>query len=200
MGNPSRKAKVVAALIVKKELPEKMLAYAKKYRYPILILLVGIFLAIWPFGKKSMQAPAVRNSEQLSASGDTKAVLNQGDYCKQTEEELCRILSQIDGAGKVRVMLTLHAGTETVYQMNIQEQSQTEDSTFSAASNKETVILSRGSSYNEPAVVKERYPVFRGALIVSEGGGNASVRYELSKAVSALLGIGTDQITVVKMK
>ena len=62
------------------------------------------------------------------------------------------------------------------------------------------MILNRGSAYNEPAVVSRAYPVFQGALIVAEGGADAQVRFQLSAAVAGLLGLGTDQITVVKMK
>ena len=36
--------------------------------------------------------------------------------------------------------------------------------------------------------------------LVAQGAGNAAVRLELVNAVSALLGLGTDKISVVKMK
>ena len=44
------------------------------------------------------------------------------------------------------------------------------------------------------------YPQFQGALIVSEGADNAQVRWSIVCAVSALTGLGSDKITVVKMK
>ena len=44
------------------------------------------------------------------------------------------------------------------------------------------------------------YPQFQGALIVSEGADNAAVRWNIVSAVSSLTGLGTDKITVVKMK
>lgn len=167
----------------------------KKYRYPILVLLAGLVLTMWPFGKK--QTAAVRPVETKPEASEE---IEASDYRVRTEAELERILSQIDGAGRVRVMLTLRTGPETVYQTDITSQTQSEGEKTSVSSKTETVILSRGSSYNEPAVVRERYPQFQGALIVSEGGGSAEIRLQLVSAVSALLGIGTDQITVVKMK
>lgn len=39
-----------------------------------------------------------------------------------------------------------------------------------------------------------------GAVVVCEGGGSASVRLELTRAVSALTGLSSDKITVVKGK
>ena len=177
------------------ELAGKAAAFLQKYRYPVLILVIGLVLLALPSKKKASTAPA----EQTSAQTETLPAV-QTDYCARTERSLAQILSQIDGAGQVRVMLTLASGPQTVYQTDSEEQTQTDGTQSSAVRRQETVILSRGSSYNEPAVVGTQYPVFRGALIVSEGADSPAVRYQLASAVSALLGIGTDRITVVKMK
>ena len=61
-------------------------------------------------------------------------------------------------------------------------------------------MIQCGSAYDEPAVVSTAYPVFQGAVIVADGGADPSIRYQLSSAVAALLGLGADQITVLKMK
>ena len=41
-------------------------------------------------------------------------------------------------------------------------------------------------------------PLYRGALIVCEGGGNDAVRLQVIEAVAALTGLGSDRIAVVK--
>ena len=152
-------------------------------------------LVIWPFGRKQTAAPvSTETSEPADAGREWQ------DYRKQTEEQLASILSGIRGAGRVRVMLTLRSGPATRYQTDSRTESQAEGEKNSVVSEYKTVILSRGGSYNEAAVVKTDYPVFQGALIVSEGGDDPAVRYALTSAVSALLGLGTDQVTVVKMK
>ena len=43
-------------------------------------------------------------------------------------------------------------------------------------------------------------PRFRGALVVCPGGGEAQVKLELVRAVSALTGLGSDAITVCRGK
>ena len=86
------------------------------------------------------------------------------------------------------------------YQTDRREQTEQEGERSSREAEEKTVMQNRGSAYNEPAVVSTAYPVFQGALIVAEGGGDPEVRLRLSAAVSALLGLGADQITVVKMK
>ena len=116
------------------------------------------------------------------------------------ERELSGMLSQVEGAGKVQVMLTLKTGPASQYQTDRSLTASREGEKESQSSEERTVMIGRGSAYDEPAVVSTAYPVFQGALIVAEGGADPSVRYQLSAAVAALLGLGVDQITVVKMK
>lgn len=97
-------------------------------------------------------------------------------------------------------MLTLRTGPAANYQKDSSRTDSAEGERRSESVEEKTVILSRSNAYNEPAIVSTAYPVFQGALIVAEGGGDAKICYQLSAAVSALLGLGADQITVVKMK
>ena len=60
---------------------------------------------------------------------------------------------------------------------------------------KVTVILAL-----RPSVEQVLPPEYLGALVVAEGADNAAVRLELLRAVAGLTGLGTDRITVAKMK
>ncbi len=97
-------------------------------------------------------------------------------------------------------MLTLRSGPAVRYQTDLSSETRTDGGETRTSVEKKTVILSSGGSYNEAAVINTEYPAFRGALIVSGGADDAGVRYQLISAVSSLLGLGADQITVVKMK
>lgn len=172
---------------------EKAKSVGKRYRWPLLILLLGLGLMLLPAGKQSQDEPAAE-------AAPLQTVQTDEEYCRQTERRLAEILSRVDGAGSVSVMLTLQTGPSTSYQSDLSTSSRSDPEGTQTTVEKKTVILSRGSSYNEAAVIHTEYPAFRGALIVSGGADDASVRYRLMTAVSALLGLGTDQITVVKMK
>ena len=56
------------------------------------------------------------------------------------------------------------------------------------------------TDYAKAAVAATTYPRFQGALIVCEGADSAAVRLRLLEAVSAVTGLSTDRITVVKMR
>lgn len=162
----------------------KLTAFLKKYKYPALVLLLGLALLLLPFGHSETEAEP------------TETATEQSDHAEQTEEKLADILSQISGAGQVRVMLTLERGELTQYQTDTQTSSDAER----VQEERKTVILSAGSAYDEAAVSTVLYPCFRGALVVCEGAESAVVRLEIVQAVSAVTGLGADKITVVKMK
>lgn len=172
------------------EITAKLLKAVKKYKYALLILLLGIALLLLPSGKKETQTPT--EAAQTAVEDDTYAAL--------TEQRLTEILSKIEGAGRVEVMLTLRTGSRTRYQTDTQNSEETSDSGTQRESEQKTVILSEGSAYDKAAVSAVDYPLFQGALVVSEGADSASVKLALTQAVAALTGLSSDQITVVKMK
>lgn len=172
------------------DMTRKLLQAIKKYKYALLILLLGIALLLLPSGKK----------ETKTQSEPTKAAADDDAYAALTEQRLTEMLSKIQGAGRVEVMLTLRRGSRTQYQSDTQNSEETSDDGTRRASEQKTVILSEGSAYDKAAVSAVDYPLFQGALVVSEGADTASVKLALMQAVSALTGLSSDQITVVKMK
>lgn len=180
---------------LKWNLPGQLPALLDRYKLPLLILLLGVGLMLWPSKEDTSVAPTPTQALSEPEPAD------EGEaYRAKTERELEALLTQVDGAGKVRVMLTLRSGPSSHYLTDRTQTSVSESDRHSESVEEKTVILNRGSAYNEPAVVSRAYPVFQGALIVAEGGADAQVRYQLSAAVAGLLGLGADQITVVKMK
>ena len=173
------------------KLPERLQKAAQqvlKHRYALLVLLLGVALLMIPTGRSAEKPETVQPETEPDLTGTS------------VEERLEDLLSQVEGAGKVRVMLTVRAGEETVYQTDqTTEQRQSGDGTEETVT-VTTVLASAGSSAEEPVAVKVLSPVYLGALVVAEGGGSPSVRLDLVSAVSSLTGLGADRITVVKMK
>ena len=153
----------------------------KPYRYTILILLLGIVLMLLP-GKQN-------------AVAEDPIELPQENEPAQLEHRLERLLCQIDGAGAVRVLLTLESGAEATYQTDRQRSSKGEEQELT----EETVLVSDNGE-QKPVVIKTTYPVYKGAVVVCQGADSASVKLNIVRAVSSLTGLGSDKITVVKMK
>lgn len=151
--------------------------YVKKYRYVLLVLLAGIFLMALP--STSETTKTVEESRDIS------------DEKNDLQHDLEEILSQIDGAGKVRVLLTQSKGELTLYQTD-EDISDTQDS---HDIRRETVILSQSG-----LIKQVNPPVYQGAIVICQGGNNAAVRLAVVEAVSNATGLTTDHITVLKMK
>ena len=110
----------------------------------------------------------------------------------ELEEKLSSALSKMEGAGEVTVVLTLDA---TAGQVLAREESETEGGGRSE-SRSEVVLASKGSGTQEPVPLRLEGPSYRGALVISPGGGDPAVRLALTEAVSALTGLGADKISI----
>ena len=159
---------------------ERAVGFVKKYRYVVLVLAVGLFLMWLPPSEEAAEAVAEVQTETPS----------------DPEAELEEILSQIDGAGKVKVLLTQATGEETIYQTD-------DDITVSDTSSTtkhDTVIVSDSGRTEGGLVRTVNPPTYLGAIVVCQGAERPSVCLAIVEAVSNATGLGTDRISVLKMK
>ena len=151
----------------------------KKYRYAVLIVLLGIALMCLP-GRDKNENTLVQSSESAEI-GDSSL-----------QQTLSSILSQIKGAGKVEVLLTEARGAETMYQADTNSTNDTQ--------RQDTVIISGTDRIQTGLVRQVNPPSYLGAIVVCPGADNAQVRLSIVQAVSSVTGLGADHITVLKMK
>jgi len=163
------------------DLTQKAKQLWNKYKYVLLVIGIGIFLMSMP---------------EINPSAPTADVQPEQTESVSKAEELEQILGQIAGVGKVKVLLTEAAGAETVYQSDA-------DRTDSGDSQREqikTVIITDSGRAQEGLIRTITPPVYLGAIIVCQGGDSPTVRLNIVEAVSNVTGIGSDRITVLKMK
>ena len=161
---------------------EKLIHWIKKYRYPFLILLIGLLLMVLP-GKREDKEKMV--SESIVS--DSKA---------DPSKELAQILGRIQGVGKVEVLLTVKVGETTIYQTDEDISTSENGSTV----RKETVIITGADRQQQALVTQILSPEYLGAVIVCQGCDSTQVRLAVVEAVSKATGLGADKITVLKMK
>ena len=156
-----------------------------RYKFVLLVILVGIVLLLLPDSKKTRE------------SGEQLTVNTEEDFSVEAlEEKLERTLSEIDGAGEVRVMLTVESGMKRV----LAQDASLDQEGNAVQRETETVVVSTGSGTQDVILVQQIYPRFQGALVVSTGGGDPAVRLKLTEAVAALTGLGADKISICKGK
>lgn len=152
-----------------------------KFRYPIVILLAGLVLLTLP----GQREPTAQNSTVSATT--PKADITQS---------LTQILSQIEGVGKVQLILTVAEGERTLYQSD-------EDVTTgetSSATRKDTVIITDTNRAQQALVLQVLPPKYLGAVVVCQGADIPAVKWSVVEAVSKATGLGADRISVLKMK
>ena len=159
---------------------EKWFTVLSRYKFPALLLLLGVVLMLLPVGKKT--------------TAEAEETPRQEFDLAAMERQMEEIVGCIDGVGRVKVMLTLRTGP------TLSLASDQDETLRDAEMRTESQILklNRGSGMQEVVVTQQRYPVFQGAVIVCDGAGNSAVRLQVTEAVSVLTSLSSDKITVAK--
>lgn len=154
---------------------KQAMEFLKRYRYVVLVLMVGLFLMALPEEK-----------------GETLPAPSTVETAPSLQTQLEEILSQLQGAGKVKVLLSQSSGEETLYQ--------TDRDTGNTDIKTETVIITEDDRSQTGLVRQVNPPSYLGAVVLCQGADNAAVKLSIVEAVSRATGLSTDKISVLKMK
>lgn len=159
---------------------ELITGYFRKYRWASIIILTGLFLMSLPNRETETYIPVPDETVQ--------------EYTLQTELE--ELLSKLDGAGKVKVLLTQAIGSETYYQTNIDRNQAGE----SLDERLETVLIN-GSDRSESGLIRRiDPPAYLGAVVLCQGAEQPRIKLAVVDAVSTATGLTSDKISVLKLK
>ena len=126
-----------------------------------------------------------------------KSSYKKAETGEQTlEKRLESIISSVDGAGRVQVMVTLDTSEQTQYAKDEKENSKSGDKTSEKSYEKKFVLTDDDGG----VVLKTTEPEVRGVIVVCDGGDNAAVKNGITSAVRAALSVDSNKITVLKMK
>lgn len=189
----------------------------------IIILVSGIliFVILIPTGNKSsgkqQQSQQQLNKNYLSSEKNNSNSVNNvqkkkvpdSSYTDQLEQKLKTILEQMAGVGSVQIMITLSATTEEIVEKDfvtdynnsyeIDAQGGTRTVTGNSSTG-QTVYIIDNEGNKIPYISKTLEPSISGVLVIAEGGGNDTVRKNITEIIQALFGVEVHKIAVVKMK
>ena len=149
-------------------------AVLKKYRGAVLVLLCGIALMCLPRQQETKKVAVPEEQQTL-------------------EQALEKILSQVSGAGEVRVLLS--------GQLSETKRYQTDDTQSGSGELRQETVILTGENRVQTALVRQtEAATYRGAIVVCQGAENPKVALSVVQAVAAVTGLSTNRITVLKMK
>ena len=126
------------------------------------------------------------NTQKTAASTVRTAAVSQ--YQTQLEQQLEELISQLQGAGRTTVMVTLTTGEETIYAVDTQTGDLQQQETH--------VLLQDGSALAETTYL----PQVCGVAVLCEGGGDVRVAARITELLHSLLDLPANRICVEQRK
>lgn len=158
---------------------QQIISLIKEYKYVALILAIGVLLMLLPEKQAEPQISSVPSAEPVSQ-----------------EQRLEEILSQIQGVGRVSVLLTVSEGEKVVYVFD----EDLSESTDNRSQSREVVVITDSERTENGLISQVLPPTYLGAVIVCQGGDLPQVQLAVVDAVSDATGLSADKISVLKMK
>lgn len=185
----------------------------KKMENMVILLIILIITCItvnkiWNGDKKEDETQTRQNTttgKQLATQENNSNSENTTDL----QSNLERILSNIDGVGKVSVLLTYSESSELVPLYDeTKSETTTEEADTSGGkrtttdTNTQKSAIMQENSSGEKSIITQKTvsPKIEGAIITAEGGENANVKTQIIQAVEAATGLATHKIQVFKLK
>ena len=170
-----------------------------------LLVAAILLLAFWP--TKSREDTDEEEAVQ-SMPLETGQTTTATDERENLENQLKRILQQVEGVGMVDVAITLEStGSKTVEKDTPDSSSSSEKSgggesekSENRSIQEETVYLEDADGTKTPYVIKETMPEVRGVLVIAQGADDLSIVEEIKEAAMALFHLEAHKIKVMKMK
>lgn len=174
------------------------------------IILVVTIVAINMIWKEDKQNPSEQDDTKVLAQKNQTIQEKESQVVEQNEleQKLEAILSKIEGAGNVEVLITYSQSSELVPVYNESSTvSTTEESDQQGGTRKieenttqKEVIYEENSGQKELVTQKVINPKVEGAIILAEGAEDSTVKTNIVQAVEAVTGIATHKIQVFTSK
>ena len=156
-------------------------------------------------GKKSEGNKSATEAD-INAGEDT---LDSQEYVDALEDKLENLIRKIDGAGDVKVMITVKSTStkEVLKEDSVSEKELKETDSnggnrdsYEVSKDEKVILNEEGNSVKSPFVVSEANPEVEGVAVVAQGGDSPAVKEKITGIIKALFGIEINKIAVGKMK
>lgn len=154
----------------------------------------------------SQDAAAGASGIQEAGAALEAAARVSNSYEAELEQRVREILKNVDGVGKVDVMIVLKSSAQkVVHTDSSSSRSLTDEKDSTGGTRKieneesgDTTVFTTGDGQSTPIIEKELRPELSGIIISASGGGNPTVRAEISAAMEALFDLPAHKIKVLK--
>lgn len=165
----------------------------------IIIILAGSYLA-----KSNETEDTIGSASSMSNISGQRPISSTSvdghEIVADIEQRLSELLSKVEGAGQVSVMVYADTGSEQVPAYNNEQDTRNDeraDGKSSEISENRQLAL---SGKDEPVILKVIIPQIKGVVVVAEGADDILIKSQLNNAVCTLLGIPEHRVQILKHK
>ncbi len=178
----------------------------------LIVILMGVLLCV-------ISLPVERSETKSDISDNTGAKISElkqpstdvqsADYVREWEEKLEKSLLFIEGAGQVKVLITLQEseqrvlardGTESISETTEEDAAGGSRRVTENRIEKKTIYTVDERGQDVPYVIKTITPSVKGVVVIAQGADQPEVRQNIIEAIQVLFDIDMNKITIVKMK
>ena len=206
------KDKIKGLLAKKEDEPDKKKLENLVVFVIILIITIIIINFIWNGGSEDNETNTQTTdaNKKLATQSYNQTTVSNTELEESNNtivDELEDILSNINGVGKVKVMITYSETSKTVPVYNEESSQQDTEETDSEGGTrkitqtdtKKEVIYEENGEQKTLITRSVISPTVEGAIITAEGAGDITVKTNIIQAVSAVTGLSTHKIQVFEM-
>ncbi|MCT4687071.1 hypothetical protein [Vallitalea sp.] len=178
----------------------------KRISFLFIMFLTGLLLLL--FSKNLIKPSNNTKVDNSIIAPNTYKASNPQTYEEKLEKRLEKEFTNIDGVGKVEVIIMLKTSGEIIINKDTpssQTQSDEVDSeggtrqNIQTDSKEATVLINNSDGSTKPIILKELEPEISGVVIIAEGGDDILVKKNLINAAKVLLDVPMHKIEVMKM-
>ena len=182
----------------------------------IVVCLIGVMLLIAasffkgtndiiPTIGNNTNNPAPNKTENNSTNTKDSSELK---YENDQEDKLTSLLENMDGVGKVKVMISYDNSVEEVPAYNETSTTSITNEVDNSGgkrttvqnSSGNTVVITNDNGTTKPYIVKKYNPKITGVVIMAQGAEDSNLKLNITIAVSELFDISVDKVNVLPMK
>lgn len=170
----------------------------KKKLYGLGAMIIGCVVVLIALSSTPFKGNVVESAKNAIAEENKEVT---ADTSNELEQRLKSILSKIEGAGEVDVMVTYSESeqlnpaynTNNTTEQTKEKDSQGGERTVTTSTESKTMIT---SSQNDPIVLKTSEAQIKGVIVVSSGAIDPDVKQRLYSAVQTALQIAGHQVEI----
>lgn len=178
----------------------------------LIVILMGVLLCVisLPVEKSEVKSDISDNTgAKISELKQPSTDVQSADYVREWEEKLEKSLLYIEGAGQVKVLITLQEseqrvlardGTESISETTEEDAAGGNRRVTESRIEKKTIYTVDERGQDVPYVIKTITPSVKGVVVIAQGADQPEVRQNIIEAIQVLFDIDMNKITIVKMK